>query len=187
MTISQSQSSTTWYESCWMFDYAVDLFLDIVCNKFHVIFYLALWNKSQICSTKIETKDSDKIKCRFRTRVVVGQMSQNFGARIRTRVVVGQESLSDKSRCRTNVAKFRSSNSDKSRCRTRVVVGQESLSDKSRCRTRVVVGQMSCTALQIILSTRSLTHHRYTFHRLLFWNRGMCVCITIIFYVLWFC
>jgi hypothetical protein len=58
-----------------MFDYAVDLLFDIVCNKFYVIFYLTFWNKSQICSTKIETKDSDKIKCRFRTRVVVGQMS----------------------------------------------------------------------------------------------------------------
>ena len=81
-----------------MFDYAVDLFFDIVCNKFYVIFYLTLRNKSQICSTKIETKPSDKTKSRIRTRVVVGQMSQNFGAQIRTRVVVGQESLSDKCR-----------------------------------------------------------------------------------------
>jgi hypothetical protein len=33
------------------------------------------FSKSQIWSTKIETKDFDKIKYRFRTRVVVGQMS----------------------------------------------------------------------------------------------------------------
>jgi hypothetical protein len=43
------------------------------------------------------------VKSRFRTRVVVGQMSQNFGAKVRTRVAVGQESLSDKCRVTSEV------------------------------------------------------------------------------------